>query len=252
VTEKAVSRQDYDDAEAALKQAEADVEYWKAMVKTAQINLNYTKITAPITGRIGRSNVTEGALATAHQPIALATIQQLNPIYVDVTQSTAELLRLRRHIEEGRLRRGKNICNNVHLLLEDNTKYPLAGTLQFRDVTVEPTTGSVILRLIFPNPESILLPGMFVRAIITEGINEQAILVPQQGVFRNPKGEAMALIVDNKNIVQQRTISVERTVGDKWLVSSGINPGDRVIVEGLQKVKPGASARVVPFKTDKN
>ena len=188
LAEKAVSQQDYDDAAAALKQAEADIEYWKAAVETARINLGYTRVTAPISGRIGKSNVTDGALVTAYQPVALATIQQLDPIYVDVPQSTTELLRLKRRLEDGRLNQNGTNQKKVKLILEDGTAYPLEGTLQFRDVTVDPTTGSVILRIVFPNPEGVLLPGMFVRAVVKEGVNEQAILIPQQAVSRDPKG----------------------------------------------------------------
>lgn len=246
LADKAVSQQDYDDAAAALKQVEADVQYWKATVETARINLGYTRIIAPISGRIGISNVTEGALVTAHQPTALATIQQLDPIYVDVPQSTAELLRLQRRLEEGLKYASKN-QNKVKLILEDGTEYPLEGTLQFRDVTVDPSTGSVILRVIFPNPKGVLLPGMFVRAVVKEGVNKQALLVPQQSVSRDPKGNPVALIVDADGKVQQRMLTVDRTIGDKWLVSSGIAQGDRVIVEGMQKVRPGASVKAVPF-----
>ena len=248
LAEKAVSQQDYDDVAAALKQTEADVQYWKAMVETARINIGYTSINAPISGRIGRSAVTEGALVTAHQPTALATIQQLDPMYVDVPQSTTELLRLRRRLEEGRLSRNGQIRSKVRLLLEDDTKYPLEGTLQFRDVTVDPTTGSVILRVVFPNSKGVLLPGMFVRAVVEEGVNQKALLIPQQAVSRNPKGNPVALIVDAEGKIQQRMIMLDRAIGDAWLVSSGLAPGDRVIVEGMQKVKPGASVKVVPFE----
>ncbi|HNW39357.1 MAG TPA: efflux RND transporter periplasmic adaptor subunit [Candidatus Omnitrophota bacterium] len=236
--EKAISQQDFDDASAALKQA-------KAELKTARINLNYTTITSPITGRIGTSTVTEGAIVTAYQPQALATIQQLDPIYVDIPQSTTELLRLRRSLEDGRLNQDGTDQNKVKLILEDGTPYPLDGVLQFQDITVDPTTGSVILRVIFPNPQGILLPGMFVRTEIIEGVDERAILVPQQGVSRNPKGEAIAFIVDVENKVQQRMLTLDRAIGDKWFVSSGLNPGDRVIVEGIQKVRPGVSVKVV-------
>jgi membrane fusion protein (multidrug efflux system) len=246
--EKAVSQQDYDDVAAALNQREADVQYWKAMVETARINLGYTSITAPISGRIGRSTVTEGALVTAHQPTALATIQQMDPMYVDVPQSTTELLRLRRRLEEGRLSRNGQIRNKVRLLMEDDTKYPLEGALQFRDVTVDPTTGSVILRIIFPNPKGYLLPGMFVRAVLEEGVNPKALLIPQQAVSRNPKGDPVALIVDSEDKVQQRMLTLDRAIGDAWLVSSGLAPGERVIVEGVQKARPGASVKVVPFE----
>ena len=244
---EAVSRQNYDDIAAALKQSEAEIEIARAAVETARINLAYTGITAPISGRIGKSSVTIGALATAYQPMALATIQQLDPVYVDVPQSTAELLRLRQRMADGRLTHDGKNQKKVKLIMEDGTPYPLEGTLQFQDVTVDPTTGSVILRAVFPNPESVLLPGMFVRAAITEGVQEQALLVPQQGVARNPKGEATALVVDAEDKVQQRMLTLDRAMGNKWLVSSGLNPGDRVIVEGVQKVRPGASVKAVPF-----
>jgi len=252
LADKAVSRQDYDDAAAALKQAGADVQYWKAMVETARINLGYTRITAPISGRIGISSVTEGALVTAHQPTALATIQQLDPIYVDVPQSTTEVLRLQRRLEEGRIKYEAAAQNKVRLILEDGTEYPWEGTLQFRDVSVDPSTGSVILRIIFPNPKGILLPGMFVRAVIKEGVNKQALLIPQQAVSRDPKGNPVALIVDTDGKVQQRMLTADRTIGDTWLVSSGIAEGDRVIIEGIQKVRPGASVKVVPFDKGRN
>ena len=251
VADKAVSQQDYDDAASALKQAEAEVEVNKAAVETARINLAYTRVTAPITGRIGKSNITVGALATGHQGSALATIQQLDPLYVDVPQSTTELLRLQRRLEEGRLHSGGKNQNKVRLILEDNTMYPFEGTLQFRDVSVDPTTGSVILRMVFPNPESVLLPGMFVRAVIREGVNEQAILIPQQAVSRNPKGEPLALIVDAGGKVQQRMLTLDRAIGDKWLVSGGLASGDRVIVEGIQRVRPEMPVKVVPFREDK-
>jgi membrane fusion protein (multidrug efflux system) len=248
LVDKAVSQQDYDDAAAALKQTEADIQYYKATVETARINLGYTSVTAPISGRIGRSNVTEGALVTAYQPAALATIQQLDPMYVDVPQSTTELLRLRRRLEEGGLHHGGEIRNKVRLVLEDDAKYPLEGALQFRDVTVDPTTGSVILRVVFPNPKGVLLPGMFVRAVVEEGVNPKALLVPQQAVSRDPKGNPAALIVDAEGKVAQRMLLLDRAIGDAWLVSSGLALGDRVIVEGMQKVRHGASVKVVPFE----
>jgi len=243
----AVGQQDCDDALAALRQLEAQLEASKAAMESAKINLSYTPIKAPISGRIGRSNITEGALVTAYQPIALASIQQLDPIYVDVPQSTTELLRLQRRLGDGRLNHDGAKRDKVKLILEDGIPYPSEGTLQFQDITVDPTTGSVILRIVFPNPQGILLPGMFVRTVITEGVNEQAILVPQQGISRNPKGDPVALIVDAEDNVQQRMLTLDRAIGDKWLVSSGLNPGDRVIVEGVQKVRPGASVKVVPF-----
>ena len=248
LVDKAVSQQEYDDAAAALKQTEADIQYWKAMVETALINLKYTAVTAPISGRIGRSNVTEGALVTAQQPTALATVQRLNPMYVDVPQSTTEVLRLRRGLKEGRLDQNGANQKKVQLMLEDGTAYPLAGTLQFQDVTVDPTTGSVILRAIFPNPNGVLLPGMFVRTVVQEGVNKKALLIPQQAVSRDPKGNPLTLIVDAGGKVQLRMLTLDRTIGDQWLVSSGLAAGERAIVEGMQKVTPGASVKTVPFE----
>ena len=245
--DKAVSQQEYDDAAAAEKQIQADIEFWKAMLETAKINLGYTRVTAPISGRIGRSNVTDGALVTAYQPVALTTIQQLDPIYVDVPQSTAELLRLKQRTERGGLKTNGENQRKVKLILEDRTLYPLEGTLQFRDVTVDPTTGSVSLRIVFPNPKYVLLPGMFVRAVVQEGIAEDAILVSQQAVSRDPKGNPIVLIVDNAGKVQQRMLALDRAIDDKWLVASGLATGDHVIVEGLQKVRAGASVKEVPF-----
>ncbi len=243
----AVSQQDYDDATAALKQAEADVEAGKAALETARINLAYTKVTAPISGRIGRSSVTNGALVTASQPAALATIQDLSSIYVDVTQSSAELLRLKRNLASGLLKSNGAAQTKVKLLLEDGSAYPLAGTLKFSEVTVDQSTGSITLRAIFPNPKQTLLPGMFVRAILEEGVSNQAILVPQRGVTRNPAGNAMVLVVGSDEKVAPRVIKVDRTVGDNWLVSEGLKAGDRVILEGLQKARPGTPVKAVPF-----
>jgi membrane fusion protein (multidrug efflux system) len=252
IPDKAVSRQDYDDAAAVLKQAEAEIEVNKAVVETARINLGYTQVTAPISGRIGRSGVTEGALVTASQPLALATIQQLDPIYVDVPQSTAELLRLKDRLKAGRLDRNGMNQKKVQLLLEDGTTYSKEGTLQFQDITVDPTTGSVILRVVFPNPQGVLLPGMFEWAVVKEGVNRRAILIPQQSVSRDRKGNPSVLIVDAGGKVQPRMIVLDRAIGDKWLVSSGLSAGDRVIVEGLQRVRPGASVKVVPFEAAKS
>ena len=222
-------------------------------METARINLAYTKVTAPISGRIGRSSVTDGAVVTAYQPVSLSTIQQLDPIYVDVPQSTSDLLRLRRRMEDGHLNRDGGDQNKVSLVLEDNSSYPQEGTLQFRDVSVDPTTGSVILRMVFPNPKGVLLPEMFVRALVKEGVNEQAILVPQQGVLRNPKGEPYAMVVDGAGKVDMKMLTLEREIGDKWLVTAGLAAGDRVIVEGvqiLQMLRPGVSVTVKaePFK----
>jgi membrane fusion protein (multidrug efflux system) len=244
---KAVSRQEYDDASAALKQAEAEIAAGKAAVETARINLGYTRMTAPIAGRVGKSSVTVGALVMAGQGMPLATIQQIDPVYVDVTQSSASLLRLQQSMASGALKRDSANRAKVKLILEDGTPYPLEGTLQFQDVTVDPTTGSTILRIVFPNPKRILLPGMFARAVLEEGVNEQAILVPQQGVSRDPKGNPFALIADAEGKVQQRMLTLDRTIGDTWLVLAGLAPGDRVIVEGMQKIRPGASVKVVPF-----
>jgi membrane fusion protein (multidrug efflux system) len=251
LVEKAVSRQDYDDAAAAMGQARAEIEYWKAAVAGAKINLGYTRVTAPISGRIGRSSLTDGALVTAYQPMSLATIQQLDPIYVDVTQSSAELLRLKRHLETGRLSTDGANRRKVRLLLEDGTPYPQEGTLQFRDITVDPATGSFTLRIVVPNPKHLLLPGMFVRAVVQEGIAAQAILIPQQGLNRNPKGEPFALIVDEAGKVQLRMLTLNRAIGDQWLVSSGLKTGERVIVEGLMKVRPGATVKAVPWESAK-
>ena len=244
---KAVSQQDFDDAHASLKQAEADVAATKAAVETARINLAYTKVSAPISGRIGRSTITNGALVTASQAVALATIQQLGSIYVDVTQSSAELLKLRQNLASGLMKNSGAAQTRVKLLLEDGSAYPLPGVLKFSEVTVDPSTGSVTLRAVFPNPKQALLPGMFVRAILEEGVSEQAILVPQRGVTRNPKGEAMVMVVGAEEKAEPRLIKVVRTIGDSWLVSDGLKAGDRVILEGIQKARPGTVVKAVPF-----
>ena len=248
LVEKAVSQQDYDDASAALKQVQADIQYGKASVETARINLQYTTITAPISGRIGRSNVTGGALVTAHQPVAFATIQKIDPMYVDVTQSTADILKLRRQLQEGQLSRNGESQRQVRLLLDDNSEYPLQGKLQFQDVSVDPTSGSVVLRMAFPNPKGVLMPGMFVRTIVQEGIHKNAILVPQQAVSRDPKGNPQILIVDKDGKVQQKQLTLDRAIGNEWLISSGIEQGVQVIIEGISKVKPGIPVKVVPFE----
>ncbi len=248
LTQKAVSQQDYEDAAAGLKQAEAEVQYWKATVQSARINLGYTKVTAPISGRIGKSNVTEGAIVTAYQPLPLATIQELDPIYVDVAQSTAQLLRLKRRLEGGEILREGKEQNKASLILEDGAQYPQEGTFQFRDVSVEPTTGSVTLRMVFPNPQHTLLPGMFVRAVVKEGVQEKAVLVPQQAVSRDPKGNPVALIVGSEGTLEQRILALDRAIGDKWLVTSGLSPGDRLVVEGIQKVRPGMPVKAVEWE----
>ncbi len=254
VAVNAVARQDYDDSSAALRQAEANlsarkaaVEISRAAVESARINLSYTPIHAPISGRIGISNVTAGALATAYQPTPLAVIQQLDPIYVDVVQANVELLNLRKRLANGNLKQRGTLQNRVKLLLEDKSAYPLEGALQFRDVTVDPTTGSFTLRLVFPNPNQVLLPGMFVRAIVQEGINEHAIFAPQQGVTRDVRGNPVAWVVNAEGKVEERNLALGRAIGDRWLVDSGLAPGDRLIVEGLQRVRPGVSVRAVPF-----
>ena len=217
-------------------------------MKTANISLRYTRVIAPISGRIGKSSVTGGAIVTAYQPMALATIQQLDPVYVDVPQSTTELLSLKSHLKDGTLNQSETDQNKVKLILEDGTAYPLEGKLQFSDVTVDPTTGSVILRVVFPNPKGVLLPGMFVRTVIKEGVNEKAILIPQQGVSRDHKGNPVALIVNVEGKVDQRILTLDRAIGDKWLVSAGLVSGDRVIVEGIKMLRPGADVKAVPFK----
>jgi len=245
---KAVSQQEFEDVTAAHMQAEADVKSWKASVETARINLGYTRVSAPIAGRIGKSSVTVGALATANQPSAFTTIQKLDPVYVDVMQSSADLLKLQRYMASGTMKGSGPNQAKVKLLLEDGTSYPQEGTLKFSDVTVDPSTGSFVLRMVFPNPKNTLLPGMYVRALVQEGVAEQAILAPQQSVARDPKGNPYVLVVDAKDKVEQRMITADHAIGDKWLVSAGLKNGDRVIVEGLQKVRPGASVKTVPFK----
>lgn len=247
VSHNALSQQDYDDAAAALNQLKANINSLQASVQTARINLGYTKVTAPISGRIGKSSVTDGAIVTAYQATSLATIQQLDPIYVDVPQSTTELLRMKNRFKAGLLNQQDQDQNKVKLVLEDGTPYAQEGTLQFSDVTVDPTTGSVILRLVFPNPEGEILPGMFVKAIIKEGVDEQATLVPQQGVSRDAKGNPFALIVDAENKVAMRPLTLDRAIGNQWLISSGLAPGDKVIVEGLQMLRPGTVVKATPF-----
>ncbi len=231
----------------AVAVAIAAIHQAQAAVKTVRINLGYTKVTAPISGRIGKSSITAGAIVTAYQPVPLATIQQLDPIYVDVSQSTTELLRLRRHMTEGLLSRNGTDQNKVKLILEDGTRYPLEGTLQFSDVTVDPTTGSVTLRAVVPNPDDVLLPGMFIMTMIREGVDEQAILIPQQGVSRDPRGNPFALVVDAESKAGFRPLTLDRAMGDKWLVSAGLAPGDRLIVEGLLMLRPGTVVKATPF-----
>jgi len=244
--QNAISKQDYDDQEALYKQAAANVAQQKANLESARINLGYTRITAPITGRIGRSIVRPGELLTANQTTSLATIQTLDPIYVDVNQSTAELLQLERAAAAGQMSRHTPATARVTLQLEDGTPYPEDGELQFSEVTVDPTTGAVVLRCKFPNPDGVLLPGMYVRATIIEGIAHNAILAPQRGVSHDEKGEPTAMVVDKGGIARLRVLTTSRTVGTNWLVTQGLQAGDRLIVEGLQKVQPDMPVHAVP------
>jgi membrane fusion protein, multidrug efflux system len=244
--DNAVSKQELDNARAALMATEADVAAGKAAVEAARINLAYTTVTAPVSGRIGRSAVTEGAYVQAAQATLLATVQQLDPVYVDVTQSTNDVLRLRRDLAEGRLQAAGKDSARVQLVLEDGRPYGVPGALQFADVTVDPGTGSITLRALFPNPRRELLPGMFVRARLEEGVNPQALLVPQEGVTRDQKGLPTALVVNAENKVERRQLVTDRAVGSAWLVTGGLAAGDRVIVEGVQKVRPGAEVKPVP------
>lgn len=237
----AVSQQDYDNAVATQSQAAADVASSKAAVDTARINLTYTRVLSPIDGRTGRSTVTEGALVSAGQPASLVVVQQLDPIYVDVTQPSTRLLQLRRALENGQLKRTGANEAQAQLSLEDNTPYEHPGTLQFAEATVDPGTGSVTLRALFPNPKGVLLPGMFVHERLSEGINERGLLVPQQAVTHNQLGEATAMVVGTDNKVSVRTLKTERSMNNQWLVSDGVAPGDRVIVLGLQRITSGVT-----------
>jgi membrane fusion protein (multidrug efflux system) len=243
---KAVSQQEADDATAALRQANAEVASARAALKTARIDLNYTRVTSPITGRIGKSAVTPGALVTANQTNALATVQQLDPMYVDVTQSSNAVLKLKRAIAQGKIADG---TAKVRLVFEDGTAYPLEGQLQFSDVTVDPNTGAVTLRAVFPNPKGELLPGLYVRAVIDEGVVQQALLVPQQAVTRDATGKPQAYVVGNDGKLQKRELHTERAIGDQWLVTSGLQPGDTLVVSGQQKAQPGALVQVIPTQS---
>lgn len=243
----AVGQQDAEDAEAAHLKAAASVAAAKAAVASARINLENTPIKSPIRGRVGLSNVTVGALVTAYQPLSLATVQQLDPIYVDVTQSSADQLKLRRRLEGGGLKAGADGGRKVKLILEDGTPYPHEGRLLSRDATVDPSSGATTLRMVFPNPRQVLLPGMFVRALVEDGADERAILALQQGITRDAKGNATALVVDANDTVAPRVLTLDRAVGDKWVVTQGLAPGDRLIVEGLQKIRPGMPVKAVPF-----
>ena len=243
--DRAVSQQEYDNALASYKTSVAEVAQGKAAVRSARINLGYTRMQAPIDGRIGRSEVTEGAFVRQGQATLMATIQQLDSVYVDVTQSSAEVLALQRELDSGNLVRSGEGAK-VRLVLEDGTEYAHEGSLQFSDVTVNPSTGSITLRAIFPNPERKLLPGMFVRARLEEGTRPDALLVPQLAVRRDAQGKASVWVVGKDGKVEVRPVVAPRAVGDKWMVTEGLSQGDKVIVEGLQKVRPGASVTTVP------
>jgi len=244
VGSQAVSRQEYDNAVSSLDQALADVEAGKAQVQTASINLGYTDVTAPIEGRTGIALVTEGAYVQSGAATLMTTIQQIDPIYVDLSQSSVQGLRLRRDIADGQVRSAGNRQAGVTVFLEDGSQYPVSGTVQFSDITVDPNTGSVTVRAIVPNPKHLLLPGMFVRGRIEQGIDEDVLLVPQAGVTHNPQGQAVALVVGPGNRVVQRTIQAVRTVGADWVVTGGLKEGEKIIVAGLQKARPGTPVRV--------
>lgn len=240
----AVSTQDNETAIAIEGQAQADVAAAQAAMATSGVSLAYAHIVAPISGRIGKSNVTQGALVTAEQSTALATIQQLDPLYVEVNQSSSDWLALRQAIDSGRVQ-SDGTPATTKILLEDGTEYGYAGSMQFADVTVDPATGNFLLRVIVPNPKLWLLPGMYVRAVLTDGALAEGVLVPQQGITRDSRGEASALIVDQGGRVELRAVRVSRAIGDQWLVDDGLVAGDRVIVEGIQKVKPGTAVAAV-------
>jgi membrane fusion protein (multidrug efflux system) len=246
IAANAVSKQENDEAIASRARAEADVAAARAAVESARINVVYTQLLSPINGRIGRATVTEGALVTSGQQGPLATVQQLDPIYVDITQSSTEMLRLQKQIASGDLVKAGDNEAEVRLTLEDGTIYAERGSLKVSEVSVDPGTGSVALRAVFPNPRRELLPGMFVRATLTRGTRAQALLVPQRGVTRNPKGEATVLLVDADNKVAEKVVTADRAIGSDWLITAGLNAGDRVIVEGLQKAKPGSAVKPVP------
>jgi membrane fusion protein (multidrug efflux system) len=240
------SQQDRDDVTANLLQAEADYGIAKAALESAQINLDYTRIVAPIAGHVATSAYTEGALVTANQAAALTTVTQLDPIYVDLSQSSADVLRLQRQIAAGSVKRTPTGAAKVQILLEDGSLYPLEGTLEFTGVNVSESTGAITLRAVVPNPKGQLLPGTYVRAVVQQAVDEQAILAPQSVVARNENGEPVALVVDTDNRVEQRVLKLGNAIGDNWLVTEGLAAGDRLIVDGRQKVKAGDVVRPVP------
>lgn len=241
----AISQQEYDNALAEHGQAAAEVAVAKAALEAARINLSYTEVTSPISGWAGKSQVTPGAYVQAGQATLLSTIQQIDPMYVDLTQSSSDVLRLRREMAEGRLQMAGRNEVKVDLVLEDGSSYPLQGKLQFSDIAVDPGTGTITLRALFPNPQKALLPGMFVRARVQEGTNNRALVVPQIGITHDAKGQPTALIVTQENKVALRTLTTARTADDNWIVSSGLQAGDKVIVQGLQKVQPGMTVKPV-------
>ncbi|MGH8217145.1 MAG: efflux RND transporter periplasmic adaptor subunit [Steroidobacteraceae bacterium] len=240
----AISAQDNENAISAQAQAVADVSAARAALDSARVNLAYARITAPITGRIGRSSVTAGALVTADQATALATIQQLDPIYVDVNQSSADWLTLKQEVDSGRIQ-SSGAGTPATILLENDATFAHRGKLLFSDVTVDPTTGNFLLRVLVPNPEGLLLPGMYVRAVIDEGVLPRGILAPQAGIEHNPRGDATALVVNAAGRVEERHVGITRAVGGRWLIDSGLSAGDRLIVSGIQKVQPGMPVRAV-------
>lgn len=244
----AVGQQDYDDALASFEQAKATVASDKAAVESARINLGYTPVRSPITGRIGKSTVTVGGLVSSYQSTALATVQQIEPVYVDVVQSNAELLRLRKRLENGQLKSDASESRKVALYLEDGTLYPLQGRLEFRDITVDTSTGSVTLRMTFANPKQVLLPGMYVRARVEEGMRSNAVLVPQQAVQHDPKGLPFCWVVGKDGRVEQRSLELDRAIGDQWLVASGLAAAEQVVMEGVDRVKSGMVVHVAPYK----
>ncbi|RMR10213.1 efflux RND transporter periplasmic adaptor subunit [Pseudomonas syringae group genomosp. 3] len=244
----AVSKQDYDDAVSSLEQGQADVASAKANVETSRINLAYTRIEAPITGRVGRSNYTPGALVTDSQTSELATIQQLDPIYVDVTQPSVALLRLKQAMASGELQKSGANSARVQLKLEDGSLYPLDGALEFSDVTVDQNTGAITLRALFPNPKGDLLPGMYVRAVLQEGVKEAGLLIPQQAVSRDTTGKPIAYVVGADSKLERRQLQTERAVGEKWLISSGLKAGDKLVVDGQQRAAPGVEVIAVPWQ----
>ncbi|MBD2813532.1 efflux RND transporter periplasmic adaptor subunit [Xenorhabdus sp. Flor] len=242
-----VSKQEFDKANSEYAQAAADVQSLKAALESARISLAYTKVTSPISGRAGKSTVSEGALVSGGQPNALTTVQQLDPIYVDITQSSDDYLRLKNEIAKGIVQR-ENGKPKIHLITDAGKMYSQTGHLEFSDITVDETTGSITMRAVFPNPNEEILPGMFVRTKLEEGVRKNAILVPQQGVTRTPRGQATTLVVDKDNKVELRYINATQAVGNKWLVTEGLKAGDRVIVTGLQKIAPGIT--VQPTEVD--